>query len=41
MDLGPVNKAQIKSITIDESALAHMDLELDLDIQDADWLVPQ
>ena len=41
VDLGPVNKAQIKSITIDESALVHMDFDLELDLQDADWLVPQ
>ena len=41
VDLGPVNKAQIKSITIDESALVHMDLDLDLDLHDAEWLAPQ
>jgi hypothetical protein len=38
VDLGPVNKAQIKSITIDESALVHMDFDLELDLQEADWM---
>jgi hypothetical protein len=41
VDLGPVNKAQLKSITIDESSLVHMDFDLDLELQDVDWIGPQ